>query len=295
MGYQVRPRTSRGVGRRPDRAKLKPKTDKERSMDSHQFTEENVPTSKEVLDRTLNSLRHLGEQRFAIAPFYEHFGRWFQSLQTVLAEFESSPSITVDDQFRRKCSEILSAVELNLDQKRLKEISFEESMRKINQSLRDARTLMAQTEREHAAKMRKIADQEEHEVKPVASKVGRFREELNRIARSKPGFLSILMKGSAHKETEATRKLNSTTRELEKIEQSFSGERKRLEDEYKQKRQNVPEQIARLQREIEGLQTDTKIDDAVEIRREACEGLTSALNSLLCIRKSMAETSSSPS
>lgn len=292
MGYQARPRASRSFGRRSDKAKLKAKADRRRSTESHTFSEESVPASKEVLDRTLNSLRHLGEQRFPVPPFYEHFGRWLSSLQAVLSEFESNSSVVVDDQFRRECSEIISTVEPALEQKRLKEISFEESMRKINQNLRDARTILAQTEQKYATEMRKLAKQEEREIKPVSGKVGRLREELNRMVRSKPGFLGIFRKGSAQKEVEATQKLDSTKRELERIEQSFAAEGKRLEDEYKQKRRKVLEQIARLQGEIEGFGTDASINDAVEIRLDTCRNLTGTLGKLLSRRKPTSETGS---
>lgn len=282
MTFQPRTRTPRTFGRRREKTKPKAKSGKQPSVGGHRLVEEHVPTSKEVVDRSLNMLHHLGSQRFAVAPFYDHFDRWLLSLRTVVTEFESSPAIDVDDQFHEESSQMLSEIELALEERRLNEASRQEDIRKVNQSLLEARSFLAQAERQYAAKMKEIADRKERAIKPVAGRVGKLREELNRIVRMRAGFLwGISKKAKAQKEVETTQRLETTRRELENVEQSFVIEQATLRDEYKKRRQQLLEQISSHQKELDKLGSDPRVDDAIEIRRAACDALIGAVNTFL--------------
>ncbi len=280
MGYQ--PRTPRDFGRRPRKVAPKTKSGKRRPSSGYRLEEEHVLTPREVVDRTLNSLTRLGSQRFAVAPFYEHFDRWLLSLRTVLSELESNPAITVDDQFAKECSQVLSDIELTLKERRVNEASREEAIRRSNQSLLDARSFLAQTEREYATKAKELAGRKERAVKPVATRVGRLGKELNRIVKMRAGFLrGISKKIKAQKEAEAGQRLDSTKTELTKIERSFATEQEELRDEYKRREQHILEQIAKHQKEIEEFEAGSQIDDALDARRPACNALINAVNTLL--------------
>lgn len=291
MGFQSRARTPRDFGRRPGKSKPQTKPGKRRTGAEHQLEEERVVTRTEAAGRTLNGLGHLGSQRFAVAPFHEHYDRWLLSVRNVLSEFEASSAVTVDDRFKEECSRILSDVELALNDKRVKEVSNHEAVRKVNRSLLDARSLLAQTDREYAAKMNEIAGKKERSVKPVVTNLGKLRGELNRIIHMRAGFLrGISKKAKAEKTTEASRKLDSTKEELARIEQSFVSEQKKLRSEYERRRQQILEQIAKYQREIESLDAGMQVDDSLDARHAACDELVSAVNSLLQRTQSTPET-----
>jgi hypothetical protein len=72
---------------RYEKAKAKAKGRKHQS-DGVYAPEENHVLPEEVVDRTLNRLHNLGNQKFAISPFSGHFGRWLMDLRIVLSEFE---------------------------------------------------------------------------------------------------------------------------------------------------------------------------------------------------------------
>jgi uncharacterized phage infection (PIP) family protein YhgE len=293
MSSQPRARTPRDFARRSEKARRKAKSERSRPIDTHRTEEKHVPTSKEVVDRTLNSLSRLGSQRFAIAPFYEHFDRWLLSLRTVVFEFESSPALTVDDQFEKECSQVLSDIELALKERRVKEASRDEAIRKSNQNLLDARTLLSQTEREYTAKVRELAASKEQEVKTVASRVGKLREELNRIVKIRAGFLrGISKKTKAQREAEASKRLDSTRSELAKIEHSFATEQEKLQKEYKGRRPQILEQIASYEKGIENLDAGSRIDDALDARRAGCDALMNAVNAFLQRSQATSETTS---
>ena len=293
MASQPRTRTPRDFARRSEKARRKAKSERTRPIDTHRTEEKHVPTSKELVDRTLNSLSRLGTQRFAVAPFYEHFDRWLLSLRTVLSEFESGPAVTADDQFAKECSQALSDIELALKERRVKEASRDEAIRKSNQNLLDARSLHSQTEREYAAKAKELAASKEQAVKTVASRVGKLRQELNRIVKIRAGFLRrISKKTKAQKEAEASQRLDSTKSELAKIERSFATEQEKLQEEYKRRKRQILEQIANYEKEIENLEVGSQVDDALDARRAGCDALMNAVNAFLQRTQAASETTS---
>lgn len=295
MGFQSRARTPRDLGRRPGRSKSKSKPGKHGTGGAYRLEEEHTLTAAEIVDRTLNSLSRLGNQRFAVAPFHEHYDRWLLSVRNVISELEASSAVTVDDHFKDECSRVLSDIELTLKDRRAKEASNDEAARTVSRNLLDTKSLLAQTEREYAVKMNEIAAKREHAIKPVATNVGRLRQELSRISRMRAGFLrSISKKAKAQRTTEATQKLDTTKKELATIEQSFATEQKKLQGGHERRRRQILEQIANHQKEIENLENGPKVDDALDARHATCDALVNAVNSFLQRRQSVPENASSP-
>jgi len=282
MGYQPRTRTPRDFGKRSAKTSSKPKPGRHREARSHRLEETHVPTSKEIVERTLNSLSILGNQRFAVAPFHEHFDRWLLSLRTVISEFGSNPVIAADDELAKETSKVFSDAVEALKNKRLKEASREEALRRINKDLMDQRSLLAQIEREYAAKSKELASRKEQTVKPVASRAAKIRRELNRVVKLRAGFFrGISKKAKALKQAEATHKLESTRSELAELERSFVTEQSRLQDEYAKRKRHVVQAIANHEKEIESLEAGVEIDDALDVRRAACDALIKSLNAFV--------------
>jgi DNA repair exonuclease SbcCD ATPase subunit len=295
MGFQSRARTPRDLGRRPRRSKSKSKPGKHGTGGAYRLEEEHTLTAAEIVDRTLNSLSRLGNQRFAVAPFHEHYDRWLLSVRNVISELEASSTVTVDDHFKDECLRVLSDIELTLKDRRAKEVSNDEAARFVNRDFLDTQSLLAQTEREYAAKMNEIAAKREDAIKPVATNLGRLRQELSRISRMRAGFLrGISKKVKAHKTTEATQKLDTTKRKLATIEQSFATEQKKLQGEHERRRRQILEQIANYQKEIANLESGPKVDDALDVRHATCDALVNAVKSLLQRTQSVPEYASKP-
>lgn len=279
MGYQQRGSSRRGSGRgygnaRREKAKAKAIRERHRSGGSYVLEEDHVLASEEVVNRTLNRLRNLGNQRFALSPFDEYFGPWLADLRDVLSEFESSPTINVDDQFSKERSQILSNVELELEETVREQASREEATK----SLSNNRILLERIEEEYTTNARKIERHKNSEIKRLSSNVDGLREELDRIARMRTGiFRAVSKKAKAQKEAEATQRLNSARSELALTEQNFTAEQERLRDEYKKRKQPVIEQIRDQEKEIE----KQEIDWSLEPRRTACEALVNAVKALL--------------
>ncbi len=279
MAYQPRTRAPRNFRRRRkmprhEEAKARAVGKKHRSRRSRLSDEEHVPTSEEVVNRTLSSLRVLGNQKFVLSSFHEHFSRWLANLSDILSEFESSPAISVDEQFVKERSQTLSNIGLQLDERRRQEVSREEAAR----SLSGNRMLLERIEEKYATKMKEIAEQKEHEINQLSRKIDELREDLDRISQMKTGiFRAISKKAKAQKEAEATCRLDSARKELKTAEQHFTAEQKRLQAEYERRKQPVIKQIRKLQKAV----GDQEFDRSLEDRRAACKFLANAVNGLV--------------
>jgi len=278
MGYQQRPRASKPRGfERPRKVRSKTKSKKTRRMETHSG-ERNVPSPNEVVNRTLNSLHKLGNQVFALAPFYEHFDRWLMNLQTVLNDLETSQAVTIDDQFREERSQILSEIQSALKDNRFKEASPAEALR----TLQNSKNTLSQTEQEHDTNLKEITHTKEQTIKPLMDKIEAAQGDLDRIQQIRAGFFrSVSKRTKAQKVEEAKQRLNSAKKELEEAEKSFATETANLQEEYERRKSEILEQIARNQREIERIETATQTDNSAETRRIACEKLADAVNALL--------------
>src|SRR3989337_4425792 len=98
MTYRSQVRGSRsGRGhQKVQREKAKAKSQKHRLNGRGVHTEGSELTAEQVVEKTLGSLRGLGNQKFALSPFSEYFDDWLLNLKEVMLEFESNPALNVD-------------------------------------------------------------------------------------------------------------------------------------------------------------------------------------------------------
>jgi vacuolar-type H+-ATPase subunit I/STV1 len=278
MAFQQRARAPQDYGRRHERsgherAKAKAARKKRRSSRSQGLEEMHVPTQEEVVDRTLNSLRILGNQKFALPPFYEHFSRWLIDLENVLSEFKSSSTISMDGQFVKERSQILSNIRAQLDKAKRKEVSREEAARNLS----DNRFLLERIEKEYIAKMKEIEERKNREINRLSHNVDSIEEELDRISQMKAGILrAVSKKDKIQKETEATQKLNLAQSNLKSTEQNFISAQVKLREEYERKKQLITKQIQDFQKRVQNQESDLSLKN----RQAACESLANAINAL---------------
>jgi hypothetical protein len=195
------------------------------------------------------------------------------NLTDVLSEFESSQNISADDQFVKERSQILSTIELELEEKRRKEASLEEDIKNLSNGKN-----LELIKEEYATRAREIKGRKNREIKRLYSNIDSLRGELDEIVRMKTGLLrGISKKDREQREAEKTQELNTIQRELELAMMDFTTAQERLRDEYERKRQPAIEQIRDRQKKIETLETDGSLED----RWFACEALVDAVNALL--------------
>jgi chromosome segregation ATPase len=269
---------------RRKKTRAKAAKEKRRSSSSYLSEEHSVPTLEEVSDRTVNRLRSLGSQRFALSPFSEHFGRWLVDLRGVVSEFESSPTISVDGQFLTERSQILSNVEAGLEERRRKEATLDG----ITRDLSASRILLEGIEEEYKDKTKEVEGRKAVEIKHISNSIDVIKEEMDRIAQIKTGiFRRVSEKAKAQKMAEATERLNSEQEKLASATQRYSAEKEKLRAEYEKKKQPIIGQMQSQQKEVENLE----VDGSLETRHAACEALINAVDGLLQREKTLHQTS----
>jgi hypothetical protein len=282
MGYRPQTGSSKSGGRGHQRSpheKKKAKGKKRRSSGKYLLEETHVPTPEEVVEKTLGRLRSLGNQTFAVFPFSVYFDDWLVNLKDALIAFESSPNISVDEQFLKERSQALANVERALGERRRGESSLEESIK----SLSDSKILLEQIEGEYDARVRALDRRKNSELARLRDNIADLNGELDDLARTRAGlFRSISKKSKSQKEAEVSQKLNAAQSELELTMRNFNAEQESLRNEYEKKKQPVIAQIGDYEKKNERMETD----DSLEDRRLACEALVNAVNAFLQRKRS---------
>jgi len=256
------------------RRKAKARRQKHRSSDRYTLEKNHVPTLEEVVEKTLFRLRSLGNQIFGLFPFSEYFDDWLVNLSDMLSDFESSPYISVDEQFVKERSQILSDVRCKLEARRRDEATHDVAVK----SLLEDNSLLERIHQEYVNSDREIEVRKNSEIKRLSRNAQDLKEELDRIAQMKTGiFRSVSKRHREQKKTETTKELNFAQSELELALRNFTVEQKKLRDEYEKRKQPVIEQIRNLQKKIENLE----VDGSLEVRRATCAALINAVNALL--------------
>jgi len=272
-------RSSREAGRghakvQHGKAEAKAKRQKHRTRDRYAL-EENYPSTPEsILERTNDRLNSLGKQVFALFPFSEHFDRWLTDVRVVMSEFELSPDVILDDQFVKERSDILSNIELALEENRRKEALAEEPVRRLSKD----RALLEQLQKEHAVMINDIEERRNREVRRLSNSVNTLKRELRRIDGLKTGiFRGLSKKAKESMQAEATQKLKAAESELELIIKDFTTKEDRLRREQEKETRPIREQMQAEQKEID----QQMIDASFQARQASCEALANAVDALV--------------
>ena len=277
MSYRPQTSSRRGTGRgrgKVHHEKAKRKGQKHRSGGKYLLEESEASTFKEVVEKTLVRLRNLGDQIFAFSPFSHYFDDWLLSLKNVLSEFESNPAIKMDDEFVKESSQVIADVELVLAERRREEVVLEKATRRLAYQ----NNLLVQIDTEYVSATHKLASKRNSDIKRLTRRVHDFEEELEEASQMKVSIFSpFARRTKSHETAEVTRKLDAVKSELESVVTAFKVEQEKLHDEYEKMKQPVTEQVRSLEKNIEGLDTDSSLED----RQFACEELVNALKALL--------------
>jgi len=277
MSYGSQRGSRRGTGRgrgKVHHEKTKRKGQKHRSSGKYLLEKSEAPTFEEVVEKTLGRLRNLGDQTFAFSPFSPYYEDWLLSLKSVLSEFESNPTVNMDEEFIQERSQAIVDIELKLTERRHDEAVLEKTTRMLAKQ----KNLLVQTNTEYTRAAQKLASERKHEIKRLTRRVNDFEKELEATDQAKTSFFSLFARRDRSRKTaEITRKLDAVKWELESIKKEFDIKQETLLDEHRKKKQAIIEQTRSLEKKSRGLE----IDNSVEDRQLACEELVKAVKALL--------------
>ena len=276
MGYRPQTRSPRSAGRghqKSQHEKAKARAQKHRAGGRY-LPEKQIVTAEEIVEKTLGSLNKLGSQIFALSPFSQYFDDWLVNLREVLSEFESSSALTADEQFVKERSQVLTDIERELAEKRLKEAELVEAAK----TLAENNHLLVQIDEEYAAKTRELGSRNNSKIQHLTKNVQDLEAEISQLRQMKTSFFGAFSKKAKEQKLAiTTQKLNAAKSELESAVQNFKDEQEKLHDEYEKEKQVVIEKVQSLEKEVENLETDSSL----EARRSACKALVDAVNALI--------------
>ena len=248
--------------------------EKKQRLGGNYHQEETEISAKEVVEKNLGILSKLGNQIFALSPFSQYFDDWLVNLRQIISEFESNPSIKVDEQFVKERSQIFLDVEGALAEKRLQETNLTGEAKE----LADNNHLLVETDKEYAEKARELSFKRNADVQRLSTEIRELEDDVAGQEEIKIRFYKVMARRKAAEKLAQTRQaLKSAKNELEVALQSFTAEQEKLHDNYEKKKQEITERVDALHKELEKLETDTSID----ARQAACNALANAINALL--------------
>jgi hypothetical protein len=276
MGYQSHKGSRRGSGQKFQKSQHeKAKNKAHKRQDKGKFLEEETTvTASEIAEKTLNSLKRLGEQKFAVSPFSQYFDDWLLNVKQTLSELETSQAITVDELFVKEREQMLAVVERDLAELKQEEAALNIGVKELAEN----NHILVETDAEYAAKTRETSGKRNAEIQRLTLNVHDLEAEVKRVRAMKTSFFGgFSKKAKAQREADILNKLASAETELERALQLFKAEQEKFHDEYEKKKQATTEKVQRLEKEVERLEND----ESIKVRHDASETLCEAISALL--------------
>ncbi len=259
---------------------------RKKTKKSNAKLEEETPVLSvtEHAEKTIATLQKLGTQTFALSPFSQYYDDWLVNFRQTIAEFETAPSVGVDEIFVNERARIIADIEKEFAEKRLKEAQLNQT----NKVLSDNNHLMVEADAAYAHQTHELAAKRNSDIEQSTKKVHDIEEQLAKVKQMKTSFFGFTKKAKAKKEEQTNQALTAAKAELEVTIQNFKVEQEKLHDEYERKKQELISKVRSLESEISQMESDASIT----IRQKASGDLTSALKAFLQRRETPPQTPS---
>jgi hypothetical protein len=276
MGYRSRTRTSKKTIREYQKAfreKNKQISTKQNRHNTKQNIEEKETLSQQhIFEIALKRLHTLGNQKFGSSPFSEHFDRWLLTVETVLDEIETQPSINIDEQFTEERNQVLTTIKMQLENHRQREDTLE---RQIN-NLPGAKKRLQQTNNEYLTKTLVLKGQKIVTLKRLNKELEILKKEQDQIIKLKTGFFrGVSKKEREQKEALAVQKYMNKQHEFEVTTLDFREKQKQFREDFENKRDPLLEDVKNFQKLVKVIDEDNSLEE----RWFACEALKDVVNS----------------
>jgi DNA repair exonuclease SbcCD ATPase subunit len=270
MGFQPRAR-SRRFGRPV--AKKKPARDRHDELGTSMlFVENDQIDASQVCSVTLNALEHLGNQRFALPPFSEHFQRWMENIATILFEFETELPEVVNQQYRENIDRTITNLRGALKERTDTEATISNRQSDVQRRIAKYETELAKLDQDYKTRNHEARRHHEQSFEKLRAEINTLDEERLRILHTKPSLLKKLVRRSKDNLEEKTNALRSKKHALDDCKQLLKQDLETSRLKYENERKQINEKLRAQQAQLED-PNDSKLDDALEIRQTACEEL----------------------
>ncbi len=278
MSYEPRTR-----GMRSRRASTKkPALKEERTRPENAFPyQEVIPVNPhDVSSRITNALDHLGNQRFALPPFYEHFQRWLKDIESVLADFKDSIPDAADKQYEATITTLMTNIRNELTKRIEGEMALSTQVTDLQKQLSIYDVEISDLEREQRNRTHEARRGYERSIDKIRGEIDALDAERLKLLRKKPTVLDRILGRSKVKIEGSSHSLQSKKSALHGKEEKLKLQLDGLRSNYQEKRKQVSVQEAELRQQLAKLKEST-VDDGLEIRRSVCEQIRQAVEASL--------------
>jgi len=262
--------------RRPAAKKTSARERREERGPSTFYQEPEQVNPSELLVKITNALEHLGNQRFALPPFSEHFQRWLKDVENLLEEFQMRLSQAADQQFHDSIEKSLSSIRDTLTKRIEMENTSSTALTDIHNQLTAVELEVSKLDHDYKMRTGEVRRKYEKSVNRLRSDIDTLDRQRLKLLRKKTSFLQRIF-GKADAELEEHQgALQSKKSTLEGKKESFKLELDKYRRDYEAKRKQLAAQIETLRAKL----TETRgggQDDAMEDRRSTCEELRAAV------------------
>jgi len=273
MTYEPR---SRGIRSRRSSPKKASREKKDKNEESY-FYEEPVPVDPGQLSgRVTNALQHLGNQRFPLPPFSEHFKRWRNDVDEVLAEFTTALPQAIDEEYKAAVTKLLEDIRVEFDKRIDTEKNVASELSTVQQQLSTCELELSKLEQEQRKKREDVKRGHEKSKKKILNEIDALDRHRLRLLKQKPTFLEKLLGKSKSGLEESANKIQARKTSLAGNEKGLQHQLDDLKSDYEEKRKSLLEQEKSLKEKLTGLRS-SNTDDALEMRNNACQGLSQAV------------------
>ena len=273
MSYEPRMR-----GTRSRRIIRKKQTSKENKTEyaREQYYEHEEKDPQVLITNILNSIDHLGKQRFGLPPFNEHFQRWSKDVNALIREFQTRFPTAADDQFHATVDNALSTLYHAFTQRENTENAEISELTTLQQRLAKCELEISRLEHEHNKQIYQLRKKFEQKSSRLHDEIDSLDRQRVSLIRKRVSLLQRILRRPEAQLEESNTMIQSKRKKLHEeetnLEQSLTKQRQQDLESRKDllgERESLRNKIAEFK--------NTTADDAIEVRINVCNQLHEAL------------------
>jgi len=264
-------------GRRFLRPTLKKSSKREKESPNAEtyFPTETADPSR-VTSGVLNAIDHLGNQRFVLPPFGDHFERWLKDLQSLLNEFETQVPLIADESFRREVAESMRDIQLILAERAKAENAQSHESNMVQQQLAQSEAELSRLEHAHRLQTQELKKEYERNSQKIRDEIDQQDRRRIAILRKNANIFRRIFRKQDNAIAGTSVALDSRRRKLRDSEQNLRNNLEKCQEEYTTGRQKLITEIDSLKQKTHEV-ARTAGDDALEKRRETCQRIHTSI------------------
>ncbi len=263
--------------RRPTTKKLSAKEKREQREESLPYYQEPEQVDpSEVVAKTLNALEHLGNQRFGLPPYSEHYRRWVKDMKALLEEFETQLQNAADQQYRETVDKSLAFVKEEFDRRMAVEAENSVQISSLQKRLDVIGIELSKLEHEYKIGVNEFKKRNEKTAAKLRGEIDTLDKKRLQMIRKKPSLFERLFKKPDLKLESNTSVLRSKKEKLSESREGLKAELTRMRAEYEKKRRQLTVEQEELRTKLARFKEGTS-DETLERRRQVCQELRRAI------------------